>query len=144
MRKLFKNKRALSTVISTVLMIMVVMIGMSILFAYIVVFTDNFHSGSGSAVLEQITVEDVNFKSSSNVVLSIFNTGKTEFQITSVYINGAMATLNPSSLSVKEGEHGVLSVAPPSGISFNSADGYSYNFKIVTARGTALEGTYVW
>ncbi len=46
-------------------MIMVVMAGMSILFGALIVYSDNFHSGIGSSVLESITVEDVYFSSST-------------------------------------------------------------------------------
>jgi hypothetical protein len=140
-RKLCRNRKGVSTVIATILMIMVVMVGMSILFGALVVYSENFHSGRGSAVLESITVEDVHFINSARVQLSIFNTGKTELKITNVYINSQMATLTPTSLTIKVGEHKELSVFP-SGMTFISNTGYS--FKIVTERGTGFEGTYIW
>jgi hypothetical protein len=139
MKKLFRtrNNRALSTVLSTVLMVLVVMVGMSLLFAYIAFYSQNFHEGSGSAVLESITVEDVYFTSANNANVTIYNTGKVDFVITSVYIDsvGASTSLN---LEVKQGQHEVLEV--PGSFSHSQ----SYVFKLVTQRGTILEGTYVW
>ena len=67
-------------------MIMVVMVGMSVLFGVLIVYSDNFHLGSGSSVLESITVEDVHF-TTSGVRLSIYNTGRVNLTVTNVYIN---------------------------------------------------------
>jgi hypothetical protein len=138
-RKLRRNRKGVSTVIATILMIMVVMVGMSILFGALVVYSDNFHSGSGSAVLESMTIEDVYF-TSSNVRISIYNTGKVDFTVANVYIDSKMAGPSPNSL-IKQGEHGVITLMSPGG-PFVSGSGYS--FKIVTARGTGFEGTYIW
>ncbi len=142
-RKIIRNTKGVSTVISTILMIMVVMVGMSLLFGALIVYSDSFQKGSGSAVLESITVEDVYFKSSSTnyVELTLFNTGKVDLKVTNVYIDGQMATLDPTSLSIAQGEHEVLKVTP-AGQSFSP--GSDYSFKIVTQRGTGFEGTYIW
>lgn len=142
-RKLIRNRKGVSTVISTILMIMVVMVGMSLLFGALIVYSDSFHKGSGSSVLESITVEDVYFKSSTTnyVELTLFNTGKVDLTVTNVYIDGQMATLDPTSLSIAQGGHEVLKVTP-TGPSFSP--GSDYSFKIVTQRGTGFEGTYIW
>ena len=146
-RRLYRNKKAVSTVIATILMIMVVMVGMSILFGSLIVYSDIFHKGSGSSVLENITVEDVDF-SAHLVKLSIFNTGKVDLEISNIYINDQLATilgLDPQqkTVPISEGTHydGLL-VEPPTGLTFNS--GVPYDFKIVTLRGSGFEGTYVW
>jgi hypothetical protein len=143
-RQLSKNRTGVSTVIGTILMIMVVMVGMSILFGGIIVYSDSFQEGRGSSVLESITVEDVYFKSTPSpnyVELTLFNTGKVELKVTNVYIDGQMATLSPDPLTIPEGEHRVLKVTP-TGESF--APNNDYHFKIVTSRGTGFEGTYTW
>ncbi|HVP92188.1 MAG TPA: hypothetical protein VMS94_00445, partial [Acidobacteriota bacterium] len=75
MRKLCRNKKGLSTVISTILMIMVVMVGMSVAFTYVVFYAGNYQAGMGSSVLESLTVEDVWIKDTQTVQLSVYNTG---------------------------------------------------------------------
>lgn len=146
-QKLHGNRKGVSTVISTILMIMVVMVGMSVLFGALIVYSDNFQKGSGSAVLESITIEDVQFTPNSHVVkLTLYNTGKTDLIIANVYINGQITTLQPTppatTTSIAQGEHlDRLSVTTPSEITFTP--GTSYNFKIVTQRGTGFEGMYV-
>jgi hypothetical protein len=141
-RKLCRNKKGVSTVIATIIMIMVVMVGMSVLFGALIVYSDNFHSGIGSSVLESITVEDVYFRSSTPnyVELTLFNTGKVELKVTNVYIDGQMATI-PAPLTIAQGAHELLKVTP-TGSTFSI--GSDYSFKIVTARGTGFEGTYIW
>jgi uncharacterized protein YpmB len=143
-RKLCRNRKAVSTVIGTILMIMIVMVGMSVLFGALVVYSDNFQSGRGSAVLEAITVED-DFISSNKVQLSLFNTGKVELMINSVYIDGQIApTISPSNLIIWTGGgedgHKVLIVTAPTGINLQG----SHSLKIVTERGSSFEGIYVW
>jgi FlaG/FlaF family flagellin (archaellin) len=138
-RKLCRNRRGVSTVIGTILMILVVMAGMSILFGALIVYSDNFHSGSGSSVLESITVEDVYF-TNVNVQISIYNTGKVDLTIANVYIDSKMAGPIPN-LLIKQGEHGTITLMTPSG---TFASDTEYHFKIVTSRGTGFEGTYIW
>jgi flagellin-like protein len=138
MKKLVKNRRALSPVLSAVLMILVVITGMSLLFAFFVNYARDFQVGSGSAVLESMTVEDVWFRSPSTAEVWVYNFGKVDFKIASVYVNDNLANVDPSSLEVRVGEHGNLTVT------YSFAAGNSYSFKIVTDRGYAFEGRYVW
>jgi flagellin-like protein len=67
MRKLYRNKKALSPVISTILMIMVVMVGMSVAFSYVVVYSDTYKAGIGGSVLESLTIEDIWIQPNNNV-----------------------------------------------------------------------------
>jgi FlaG/FlaF family flagellin (archaellin) len=136
-KRILRNRKAVSTVVGTILMILVVMTGMSILFGALIVYSDNFHSGSGSSVLESLTIEDMQF-SPTQVQISIYNTGKVNFTVTSVYINGILAGQSQTYLPLNEGGHGVISVTGA------FVQGASYSFKIVTSRGTGFEGIYIW
>jgi FlaG/FlaF family flagellin (archaellin) len=142
MRKLFKNKKGVSTVISTVLMIMVVMIGMSLLFAYLATYAQNFQAGSGRSVMESMTVEDVWFKTSdpNSVYLSIYNVGKADFTINSIYVNNTPVPFNVTSVGVNSNipvnTHAKIVVTLMWG------NGVDFNFKIVTNRGSTFEEKY--
>src|SRR3990170_9001451 len=141
MKQLLRSKRAVSPVLSAVLMILIVVTGMSLLFGFFVNYTRDFQLGSGSAVLESMTVEDVWFKSSANEAeVWVYNFGKVDSTITSVYVDDKLAGLKPGSdVEITVGEHGKLMVL------YNGFQRYHiYTFKIVTNRGTALEGRYVW
>jgi flagellin-like protein len=144
-KKLFKNEKGVSPVISTVLMILVVMVGMSLLFAYLATYTMNFHSGSGSSVLESMTIEDAWFKNTDNTFhLWVYNVGKVDFTINSIYVNGTKVTPtmsdssnNPinSNTPIQINKHVQISLA-------QWQLGDNYDLKIVTGRGSAFEGNY--
>ncbi len=121
MRRLKNNRKAVSPVIATVLMILIVMAGMTILFAFVGSFSQSFQAGSGSSVLESLTIEDVWFKTSdNNLVISVYNTGKIELTINSMYINSTKVnpTLHDSSNNpidsktlVRMGDHVQIQIA---------------------------------
>ena len=132
MMRLFRSRKAVSPVISTVLMILVVMVGMSLLFAFFVSYARDFQTGSGSAVLESMTIEDVWFKGSNEAQIWVYNVGKVDFYITSVYFNDQFV-VNPN-IEIKAGEHGMIPIDFPYIL--------PCTIKIVTARGSAFEGSY--
>ncbi len=138
MRKLFSDKKGVSPVVSAVIMILIVMIGMSALFAFFVNYSRDFQMGSGSAVLESLTVEDLWFRNSSTVEIWVYNFGKVDVTITNVYVDSNAVVFTSNDLTIGVGEHGKFDVTS----SFDS--GVSYRFKIVTERGTSFEGTYTW
>jgi flagellin-like protein len=137
MMRLLRNRKAVSPVISTVLMILVVMVGMSLLFAFFVSYARDFQTGSGSAVLESMTIEDVWFKGSNEAQIWVYNVGKVNFTIASVYVNDQNANFynpdNPENPPIAPGQHSRIIV--PSAFS-------GCTIKIVTARGSAFEGSY--
>jgi hypothetical protein len=143
MKRLFRNRRALSPVLSAVFMILIVVTGMSILFAFFVNYAGNFQRGSGSAVLESLAVEDVWFGHPlpNKSEVWVYNFGKVDLTISSVYINGQLVSIEPSSLDIPVGGHGNLTLT--ASYSFQR-EPTSYTFKIVTQRGTVLEGRYIW
>jgi flagellin-like protein len=129
MRKLFRSRRAVSPVVSAVLMILVVMVGMSLLFAFFVNYTRDFQTGSGSAVLESMVIEDVWFTSPTQVW--VYNVGKVSFTITSVYVKDQFDS-NPD-LEIAPGQHKPIMI----GSAYRGC-----TIKIVTARGSAFEGRF--
>lgn len=147
MRKLFRGRRALSPVLSAVLMMLVVMIGMSVLFGFFVTYAGDFQRGSGSAVLESLVVEDVHFIDSRNVTIWVYNLGKVSTNITSVYVNGALmnslvlvnVTYKGDSIAldgIRDGAHGQINVTS---VDSRFASYGEYTFKLVTERGSSVE-----
>jgi flagellin-like protein len=139
MRKHANNKRGISNIVSTLLMILVVMVGMGLLFAYLTTYVANYQVGSGSSVFESMTVEDVWFKNPTQVEIWVYNVGKVDFTITNIYVNGTLRfTADPNSAPsvVQVGNHTDIQIT----LSWSNEN--SYSFKIVTSRGSAFSETY--
>jgi hypothetical protein len=140
MMKIFRDKRGVSPVVSAMIMIVVVMVGMSAIFGFIINYNRDFQSGSGSAVFESMTVEDVWFRSDRVAEMWIFNLGKVSMDISYVYVNGDAVSFDNSfpseDLTVDVGEHLKIVVFS------DFVEGYSYVFRVATSRGTTFEG--IW
>jgi len=138
---LVRNRRGASPVVSAVIMMLVVMIGMSALFAFFVGYSKEFQAGSGSAVLESMTVEDVWFRNQSTVEVWVYNFGKVDLSVASVYVNDSPVAFSVEGLpsgTVVVGGHGKIVLLS------SFVEGSSYQFRIVTGRGTSFEGVYTW
>lgn len=119
-------------------MIMVVVAGMSIAFAYFINYVKDYQTGSGASVMELISIEDVWFMPNSTVKVSLFNYGKVATTVNAFYVNGQQQPgFSPISISI--GGHNVSYVL----FAQSWTHGIAYDFKFVTARGTGFEGEYV-
>jgi flagellin-like protein len=148
MKRLFRNKKAVSPVIATVLMILVTMAGMTILFGFVISYSDSYKAGIGSSVMESLTIEDIWIQSTNTVNVTVYNVGtKTnlgtdsgmDITIATIYVNGTALT-NPVSTTidfknyvVNAGSHLTIK-----GSGFFNV-GNTYDFKIVTTRGSNFE-----
>ncbi|MCW3996396.1 MAG: hypothetical protein NWE98_09670 [Candidatus Bathyarchaeota archaeon] len=149
-KRLFRSHKGVSTVISTILMIMVAMIGMSILFGYVVFYTNDYKANTGSRVLEQLVIEDVCVKD-NKIYVWIYNAGTREnlgtdvnFKVSTLYVDGAWVanvgsdagdnyeTVKFDEKIVRAGQH-VLFVG-----AWLSTPGEHY-LKVVTVRGSSFE-----
>jgi flagellin-like protein len=148
MKRLFRSKRAVSPVIGTVLMIMITMIGMTLLFAFVASYSQTYKAGIGSSVMESLTIEDIHLSPEKTVYDSsfrivIYNSGKIDCNITSVYVDGLasvdVVTLN-GNLNVPVVAGGNNSINLQRDVSW--ASGTTYTFKVSTLRGSDFELTY--
>src|SRR3989304_2515092 len=82
MRTLLKNKRAITPVLSSVLMMLIAVAGMSIAITATYIITTNYHDIMG----ERFIVEDVYFRT-GGVSIYLRNIGKVAVKFVSVYVN---------------------------------------------------------
>ena len=144
MRKIIRNKKAVSAVLSTILMILIVVVGMSIAFAFFVNYVRDFQLGRGSSVLELAVIEDVWFikprpnPSSNNTVrMWLYNYGKIDFEVSSVYVDGIPANFTSTMVQIDKHAEMIVYLLNP-WVSYES-----YDIRIITARGSVFEGEYV-
>jgi Flp pilus assembly pilin Flp len=131
-KRLLRDKRAITPVLSHLLLTIVAVAVMSIATSATFVITTNLRE----TMSERVTVEDVWFNSATGTVdVYVRNVGKVAIQLYAVYVNRVGQLFNsPFRLEMKE--HGWLSIV----FSWNSGD--VYYIDVVTTRGTHIAGYY--
>jgi hypothetical protein len=129
-RKLSRNKRGVTPVLSSLLLTVIAVAGMSIAITATYVITDELHDSMG----ERLIVEDVWF-TPGQISLYLRNVGKVSVVVVSVYVNRTDQSF--TALELEENNHGWLHVS----YSWN-ADSV-YEIKVVTGRGTNVVDYYV-
>jgi len=147
MKRVLKNRKAVSPVIASVLMILITMAGMAILFGFVISYSDAYKAGVGSSVMEYLIIEDIWLSPPSmsdplhTVQLSVYNVGKVGSTITSAYVNG-LALTKSGNLDLKEpiaiGQHLTIT------LNWNQPFGHGqqYTFRLSTQSGSNFDITY--
>ncbi|MEM2445823.1 MAG: hypothetical protein QW734_04115 [Candidatus Bathyarchaeia archaeon] len=128
------DRRAVSPVLSNLLLMVVAVAAMSIAAATTYVVTANLREVMG----ERFIIEDVWFNNETGVNrigVYIRNTGKVAITVSAVYINSTL-TQAFARLDLEIGSHGWLNITYP------WESGNVYRIKIVTLRGNSVEGYY--
>lgn len=140
MRKLRRSKRAVSPVLSTVILVLIVVIGMSFIFAFFVDYVRDYQEGRGSSVMELLEIEDVHFFANDSVEIWLYNYGEIDLEIDAVYVNGL--SMNTTTLYtdwiLNPYQHKQFIVSFP----YDWVSDFSYSFKFVTVRGSSVERSY--
>jgi E3 ubiquitin-protein ligase DOA10 len=129
MLEFVRNKRAITPVLSNVLMMLIAVAGMSIALAATYVITINLRDIMG----ERFIIEDVWFRS-GEISIYLRNTGKVSIRLVAVYINYMAQSFTPLKLDVQS--HGWLN------ITYSWAPNLVYHIKLVTNRGTQIADYY--
>jgi flagellin-like protein len=130
MKELLRNKRGITPVLSSVLLMVIAVAAMSIAITATYVITDNLHDTMG----ERFVVEDVWFRT-GQISIYLRNVGKVSIKIASVYVDRKPQSFTPLELEVND--HGWLNVT----YSWDSDSAYPIN--IVTRRGTKVVDYYL-
>jgi flagellin-like protein len=148
MKRLLQNKKAISPVIATVLMILVTMAGMAILFGFVISYSDAYKAGVGSSVMESITIEDIWLSPNSPtynslVQITVYNVGKVDSTITSMYANGLKLTENGNlnlNKPIAIGQHLTLTLDWSQNPGW--VKGQEYTFRVSTLSGSNFDTKY--
>jgi archaeal type IV pilus assembly protein PilA len=131
-RKLKRNSKALSPVVASIILIAVTVAVSVVVAAWMGGMTIGL---MGSA--EQVSITNIAFTGTTEIDVMVQNSGGTDAQISSAFINGATAnfgtaiTLQKSSttmLRFQNGENGTIALT----------SGTSYTIKLITAKGTSV------
>lgn len=130
MKGLFKNKRGITPVLSSLLLTVVAVAAMSLAATAAYVISDNLHQTMG----ERFIVEDVWFKS-GGIGIYLRNVGKVAVSVSNVYVNSTSQSIIPFTLEI--GQHKWLN------ITYSWASGSLCHIQVSTKRGTAVADYYV-
>jgi hypothetical protein len=129
-RKLLLNRRGVTPVLSSLLLTVIAVAGMSIAITATYVITDQLHDSMG----ERLIIEDVWF-TPDQVSLYLRNVGKVSVEVASVYVNRTDQSF--TALELEQNNHGWLHV------SYSWSADSVYEIKVVTMRGTIVADYYV-
>ena len=130
MKKIKLNGKGIAPVLSSLLLTVIAVAGMSIAVTATYVITEGLHDNMG----ERFIVEDVWFNS-SQVLMYIRNVGKIAIRVDSVYVNSVSQSFEPLDLEVNS--HGWLN------ITYNWDPETPYEINIITKRGTKIVDYYI-
>jgi len=129
MRKLWRNKKAITPVLSNVLMMLIAVAGMSIAITATYVITANLRDIMG----ERFIVEDVWFQT-GGISIYLRNTGKVAIRFNSVYINTTAQSFTAVELDIAG--HSWLN------FTYTWTANSVYYINVVSSRGTQVANYY--
>ena len=130
MRKLSRNRRGITPVLSSLLLTVIAVAGMSIAITATYVITDELHESMG----ERLIVEDVWF-TAGQISLYLRNVGKVSINVAAVYVNRTDQSF--TSLELEQDKHGWLNVT------YSWSADSVYEIKVVTRRGPKVVDYYM-
>jgi hypothetical protein len=114
-------------------MLVVVVTAASLVFVFVNFYVDDFQKKGGAALKERLVIEDVWFRTGGEETeVSLYNYGKTDVKIISVFLNNVRLSLN-SSVDIETGKHETIT------LSFSWDTGEQYDIKFLTQRGNSIE-----
>jgi FlaG/FlaF family flagellin (archaellin) len=132
LKRLLLDKRAITPVLSHLLLTVIAVAVMSIAASATYVITTNLRENMG----ERVIIEDVWFNNASGTLdVYLHNVGKVDIQVSAVYVNHVEQSFN-SPYGLKVNADGWLRIA------FDWKSGDVYYIDIITNRGTHLASSY--
>lgn len=131
-RRLLADKRAITPVLSSLLLTVVTVAAMAIATTATYVITTNLRENMS----ERFIVEDVWFTSPTGVAIYVQNIGKVAIRISAVYINHTRQFFTPQP-TLEVASHGWLNISD-----FVWDSGSVYHLDVVTSRGNHVSGYY--
>lgn len=129
MLKLWHNKRAITPVLSNVLLLVITVAGMSLAITATYVITGNLRETMG----ERLIIEDVWF-TTDGISIYLLNTGKTKLDVQGIYVDYMQQTF--ISIQLEPLQHGWTNMT------YSWTPDTVYYLKIITSRGTQVADHY--
>jgi len=122
MKKLFRNKKALSPVVAAIILIAVTVAVSIAVAAWMGALTFTFMG------TEELKITNVEFLSENHVNITLQNTGTSPITVNEIYISGSTNLLSSSITLPANSQQEVQ-------VNYSWQSGYSYQIKVVTSKG---------
>jgi len=122
MKKLFRNKKALSPVVAAIILIAVTVAVSIAVAAWMGALTFTFMG------TEELKITNVEFLSGNHVNITLQNTGTSPITVNEIYISGSTNLLSSSITLPANSQQEVQ-------VNYSWQSGYSYQIKVVTSKG---------
>lgn len=137
MRRMFRDRRGITPVLSNILLMVIAVAGMSIAMTATYIITNNLKEIMG----ERFIIEDVWFKTdalgyNNTIAVYLRNVGKMAIEISAVYVNYTSQSF--SSLKLEVNEHNWLNIT----LTSDWMSGSIYFINIVTRKGNQIASYY--
>lgn len=129
-RRLLRDKKGVTPVLSNVLLMAIAVAGMMIAITATYVITNNLRETMG----ERFIVEDVWFKAGNEIAIYVRNIGKMPIEVVAVYVNYTSKSFTELELGMES--HGWVNAT------YSWSSDSIYNIKVVTTRGTQVVDYY--
>lgn len=119
-------------------MLLVIIIASSVAFSYVANYVGDYQSGRGAVLLQRLLFEDVWFKD-DQIIITIYNYGKSGCNVTSVFIDSRQYSIADPPVGyviIPVEEHRTIKV------NFVWTSGSAHNLKLLTERGYTVERDY--
>jgi flagellin-like protein len=141
--KLKVNRKAVSPVIATLLMIAIAVAAAILVYVWSMGLVGTLQGTGGQQTREQLIMEAYDATSSTSWKLYIRNVGPASISVTAVYVEGVPAafSLNPTG-PISPGKSANLTVTVPASLTL--ASGAAYTAKIVTSSGAVFSYSVIY
>ncbi|MBM3292591.1 hypothetical protein FJY84_07920, partial [Candidatus Bathyarchaeota archaeon] len=127
-----KLRSGISTMIASILLIVMVVMAASLVYAYTMGYVGGFGGQKllGAMVLDAVTIET----DSPNMIVMVRNIGNAQIEVSDAYINGEKVNVTCSPNIVLEGKSGMVTITRTD----NFSAGVTYSVKIVCKESVQL------
>jgi len=137
-KSLMKNKKAFSAIIAALILMLIAVAAGVVVYAYVMGWIGGVQTnppGQGIIVIDSINAVDT-----QNATVYVRNAGTIPVEVSSIYIDGALATINnPVDLNINVESVKAVIIKPASDLT----SGESYLVKVVCTDGTTTSSTLV-
>ncbi len=149
LRKIFRDKKAISTILAALLMVVIVVVASVMVYAWSTGLLGTLMGGTPKVGQETLTLDTATMINGTRFSLNIRNSGSADASLTTYYAKDASGntyqktswsgpTILVNTVRTVDVDISTLAGGSWTGTSYTFTAGYSYTIQIITAKGTSF------